>query len=120
MGPLGMLSPHPGVSYLFSSDSTPGQLAGSSNNPNQHSNPNLHQPLQGSNSNISALQDTEMSGSLWGIANAGNSSSGSQMIGGVLSSPPIVGWNNSLGEMVLKIDSKLKVRPSEHRCHILF
>ncbi|KAF4614670.1 hypothetical protein D9613_003218 [Agrocybe pediades] len=110
MGPLGMLSPHPGVSYLFSSDSNATQLGGLNNNASQNSNsnPNLHQPMQGSNGNISSLQDFEMSGSLWGIAHAGSNSSGSQMVGGVLSSPPIVGWNNTLGEMVLKIDNKLK------------
>lgn len=82
MGPLGLLSPHPGVSYLFS---------GSDGPPNN---------------------DSEAS--LWGIANAsiggGNGGPGGNfMYGGALGSPP-PSWTPALGEMVLKVDGKFKVR----------
>jgi hypothetical protein len=104
MGPLGLLSPHPGVSYLFS-DNTP-QNANhlGATNPNQysHSNPNLVQPH---NANASG---EEMSNSLWGIANPGAGSVGSVMYGGAMGSPPPA-WTPALGEMVLKIDGKFKV-----------
>jgi hypothetical protein len=43
-----------------------------------------------------------MSGSLWNIANA------SSVPHGIVNAPP--SWTNALGEMVLKIDGKLKVR----------
>jgi hypothetical protein len=42
------------------------------------------------------------SGSLWSIANASN------VPHGMMNVPPL--WTNALGEMVLKIDGKLKVR----------
>lgn len=83
MGPLGLLSPHPGVSYLFSG-----------------SDPS------------SATLSNEGEGSLWGIANANQATAtGSTMLfaGGSLGSPP-PSWTSSFGEMVLKIDSKFKVR----------
>ncbi|KAF9466276.1 hypothetical protein BDZ94DRAFT_208396 [Collybia nuda] len=107
MGPLGLLSPHPGVSYLFSGDSsTPGPNSNAHHNPNQHSNPNLHQPYYANNqAGTSSLE--EMSSSLWGIANPSGGGSGSVMYGGALGSPPAA-WTASLGEMVVKIDGKLK------------
>lgn len=85
MGPLGLLSPHPGVSYLFS----------------------------GSEATPQSLNDTnETGGSLWGIANANGAGNGGPggafMYGGGLSSPPVT-WTPALGEMVLKIDGKFKV-----------
>jgi len=89
MGPLGLLSPQPGVSYLFSGDQIQ-KFGSSTGNPNhnQHSNPG---------------PDMEtMSGSLWNIANASN------VPHGMVNVPP--SWTNALGEMVLKIDGKLKVR----------
>ncbi|EJD06118.1 uncharacterized protein FOMMEDRAFT_119641 [Fomitiporia mediterranea MF3/22] len=74
MGPLGALSPAPGVSYLF----------------------------QGNESNMS--HDGESS-SLWGIANAsGYTLPGG---GGPMMSPPAT-WSPVLGDMMLKIDGKLK------------
>ena len=92
MGPLGLLSPQPGVSYLFSGDQM--QKFGSSTGnpisgvPNQNQNPG---------------PDVEtMNGSLWSIANASN------VPHGMVNVPP--SWTNALGEMVLKIDGKLKVR----------
>ncbi|KAF9484888.1 hypothetical protein BDN70DRAFT_796759 [Pholiota conissans] len=87
MGPLGLLSPHPGVSYLFSNE-----------NPNSISSQNL------SNAN----PNNPNHGSLWGIANASSGPSGQLMIGGGMPLSVVGGWNNTLGDMVLKIDSKLK------------
>jgi hypothetical protein len=80
MGPLGLLVPHPGVSYLFSGVDAP-----------------------------SAAVYGDGESSLWGIANA-NTVAGmsSHMFGGSLGSPP-PSWTSSYGEMVLKIDSKFKV-----------
>ena len=101
MGTLGLLAPHPGVSYLFSGDSNA--------NTNHPSNPNLLVPPP--------VPESEMSGSLWGIANAsvttgaGGGSNGPFMHGSALASPPASGWTSGFGEMVLKIDGKLKVRP---------
>lgn len=74
MGPLGVLSPTPGVSYLF----------------------------QGSETSHTADGD----GSLWGIANGPHMASG-LAIGGMMSPP--ASWSPTLGDMVIKIDSKLKV-----------
>ncbi|KAJ7168317.1 hypothetical protein C8R43DRAFT_1121481 [Mycena crocata] len=88
MGPLGLLAPHPGVSYLFSPESGPyatPQQGQYSSNPTLSSNPHL--PF-----------DPD-AGSLWSIANVST--------GGHMSSPPAT-WNPSLGEMVLKIDGKFK------------
>jgi hypothetical protein len=105
MGPLGLLSPHPGVSYLFSADNVPP----SANHPGptnlsqySHSNPSLVQPHHANASG------EEMSSSLWGIANPGAGAVGSAMYGGALGSPPAA-WTPALGEMVLKIDGKFKV-----------
>lgn len=105
MGPLGLLSPHPGVSYLFSGET---QIQGGNNlnaNPHHRSNPNLHQPGM---SISGPLPDTDMSGSLWGIAHATSSSAGAMSVG-TLSNPPAATWTSSFGEMILKIDGKLKV-----------
>lgn len=98
MGTLGLLTPHPGVSYLFSGDSN--------TNTNHHSNPNLLLPPP--------VPESEMSGSLWGIANAsvtagaGAGHNGPFMHGSALASPPASGWTSGFGDMVLKIDGKLK------------
>jgi hypothetical protein len=90
MGPLGLLSPQPGVSYLFSGDQM--QKFGSNMGTTIHGAPTQNQPGT----------DTEtMSGSLWNIANASN------VPHGMVNAPPL--WTNALGEMVLKIDGKLKV-----------
>lgn len=89
MGPLGVLSPAPGVSYLF-------QGAEGAN----HSN------------------DGE-GGSLWGIANASGNVHASGGLGttSALMSPP-ASWSPHLGEMMLKIDGKLKVR--FQKVHFIF
>ena len=91
MGPLGLLSPQPGVSYLFSGD----QMQKNAGNPI----PGV--PNQNQQSNPGSDMET-MSGSLWSIANASN------VPHGMVNVPP--SWTNALGEMVLKIDGKLKVR----------
>jgi len=75
MGPLGMVSAHPGVSYLF------------------HGEVNHHH---------------ENDDALWWIANGqGVNVSGHNMNGGALMSPPPA-WTPALGEMILKVDGKLK------------
>jgi hypothetical protein len=80
MGPLGLLAPHPGVSYLFSGSDVP---------------------------SVAASSDGESS--LWGIAHANTAAgAGSTMFGGSLGSPP-PSWTSSFGEMVLKVDGKFKV-----------
>ncbi|KAF9009447.1 hypothetical protein BDQ17DRAFT_1235794, partial [Cyathus striatus] len=90
IGPLGLLLPHPGVSYLFTGEQNLPQNGGA-NSP-----------------------DSDI-GSLWGIANAGigagigaGGGAGSMMYGGALGSPPMAQWTPAFGETVLKIDSKLK------------
>ncbi|TFK72152.1 hypothetical protein BDN72DRAFT_887303 [Pluteus cervinus] len=93
MGPLGLLSPHPGVSYLFSDGSIPGQ--------NQLPNP---PPYNTGESDP---------GSLWGIANAGLGSAPSATAGGGFIYPgttplPPTAWASQLADMVLKIDGKFK------------
>ncbi|KAF8061610.1 hypothetical protein FPV67DRAFT_287836 [Lyophyllum atratum] len=96
MGPLGLLSPHPGVSYLFSGD-TPVTV-----NPNSFPNPNSMHPSPYVNN------PEEMSSSLWSIANAsGGGGPASFMYGGAMGSPP-PSWSATLGELVLKIDGKFK------------
>jgi len=70
MGPLGVISPHPGVSYLFQEG-----------------------------------QGGEGDGSLWGIANGTHITN--TVTGGALISPPPT-WTPSLGDMIIKIDGKLK------------
>jgi hypothetical protein len=72
MGPLGLISPHPGVSYLFEGG-----------------------------------EGGEVGGSLWTIANAGVGGGYMSTIG--MTSPP-GGWTPALGEMILKVDGKFKVR----------
>ncbi|GLB35439.1 hypothetical protein LshimejAT787_0210040 [Lyophyllum shimeji] len=107
MGPLGLLSPHPGVSYLFSGDNT------AVPNPNAYPVPyNNNNSSQGSPYSTSNASD-EMSSSLWSIANAsvgmggGPGGAGSFMYGGALGSPP-PSWSATMGELVLKIDGKFK------------
>jgi len=104
MGPLGLLSPHPGVSYLFSGDNAPA-------NPNAYPVPNNSQHPSNSSSQHSPYGNNsdEMSSSLWSIANAslGGGGGGSFMYGGALGSPP-PSWSAAMGEMVLKIDGKFK------------
>jgi hypothetical protein len=89
LGPLGPLSPHPGVSYLFDRgasawDDAPGASAGAS----------------GPDS------------SLWAIAHAG--APANVPLGGAGSV-----WSPVLGELVLKIDGKLKVRRTRRAGRVL-
>jgi hypothetical protein len=114
MGPLGLLSPHPGVSYLFPSSSEgspPTPHWPSSQNlqpqPNTHqSNLNQQQHQQPlSPGSFAGLPENEIGGSLWKIANGLN---GSLTYSAGFSNPPM-NWINSWDEMVLKIDGKLKV-----------
>ena len=82
MGPLGLLSPHPGVSYLFSG------------------------------AEALSKDDAKDEGSLWGIAHAHSSQgAGYPGTAGGMSSPP-PSWTPALADMVLKVDGKFKVRSS--------
>ncbi|TFK43018.1 hypothetical protein BDQ12DRAFT_677193 [Crucibulum laeve] len=113
-GPLGLLSPHPGVSYLFSGDSKepPNPPVPSKND--IYSTSNLQPAPSAFPPSLGGTPD-EMNGSLWGIANAGmgagagvGGAAGSFMYGGALGSPPPTSWTSSLGDMVIKVDGKLK------------
>ena len=75
MGPLGVLTPHPGVSYLF----------------------------QGGENQF----EPEGYGSLWGIANGAGVGAGPPASTALISPPAT--WTPVLGDMILKIDGKLKV-----------
>ncbi|KAG5647181.1 hypothetical protein DXG03_001140 [Asterophora parasitica] len=128
MGPLGLLSPHPGVSYLFSGDNNPNNPPNTNNNNvNTLSNNTQNPPnANGINNGVGATAQSQppyasnpddMSSSLWAIANGntllgggGGGAGGigsSIMYGGALGSPP-PSWNAGLGELVLKIDGKFK------------
>ncbi|KAJ3728603.1 hypothetical protein EV361DRAFT_203834 [Lentinula raphanica] len=94
MGPLGLLIPHPGVSYLFT-DGPQSAFSGTmSPNLSQHSYPSTYPPES----------DPHISGSLWSIANGGLSTTAGFSFG----AGPLPAWSSSLGEMVLKIDNKFK------------
>ncbi|KAF5379914.1 hypothetical protein D9757_007197 [Collybiopsis confluens] len=85
MGPLGLLAPHPGVSYLFPEAQS------------VHSSvlsPKLSQTHQPDPS-------SELYSSLWNIANGGAITGGYNFGSGPA-------WSPSLGETVLKIDNKIK------------
>ena len=84
MGPLGLLSPHPGVSYLFSGMDTA-------------------QTNEGDNS-LWGIANATMMGP--GGPNGPNSIYG----GGPGSPPP--SWTSTLGDTVRQLDNKLKVRAS--------
>jgi len=105
MGPLGLLNPQPGVSYLFQGDSGLLEPHGGSQHP---SNPSVNQ--------VDTTPDMNIASSLWGIAHASLNASGltgppgSMMHGSALGSPPLSNWTAAMSEMFLKIDSKLKVR----------
>ena len=107
MGPLGLLSPHPGVSYLFPESSA-------SQNPNAT-------PLQNQQGPASAqCGDTDAISSLWGIANSSNIGAGPAIgtgnHGGALASSQMSNWSGPWGDMVIKADNKIKVcRTMFHR-----
>ncbi|KAJ3877136.1 hypothetical protein F5051DRAFT_440839 [Lentinula edodes] len=93
MGPLGLLIPHPGVSYLFA-DGPQSAFSGTlSPSLSQHSYPNPNPP-----------DELRASGSLWSIANGGLPATGGFSFG----AGPLPAWSSSLGELVLKIDNKFK------------
>ncbi|KAJ3781542.1 hypothetical protein GGU10DRAFT_366430 [Lentinula aff. detonsa] len=98
MGPLGLLVPHPGVSYLFSDGPQSAFSGTTSPNLSQHSYPNT----------FSLDGDPHANGSLWSIANGGLSTTGGFSFG----AGPLPAWSSTLGELVLKIDNKFKVRLS--------
>lgn len=102
MGPLGLLAPQPGVSYLFSADATPNThpyLNPSNASSGHYSTPSLNHPQYTS--------ETDLNSSLWGIANA-SIGGGGLFMGGGLTSPPVP-WTSAFGDMLLKVDGKFKV-----------
>lgn len=118
MGPLGVLTPTPGVSYLFQNQN---QTHPQSHPHSHHHNQSLHQggaynmpnPNMSGETIAMSLHNPNMShdgdsGSLWGIANGGSNGSAIHGGGGMMSPPP--SWNPVLGEMMMKVDVKLKVR----------
>jgi len=96
MGPLGPLSPHPGVSYLFPESSASQNLGA---NPTQ--NPASAQ-----------FGDTDVDSSLWGIANSSNIGTGpaigTSSHGSALANSQMSNWSGSWGDMVIKADNKIK------------
>ncbi|TFK27348.1 hypothetical protein FA15DRAFT_586483 [Coprinopsis marcescibilis] len=95
MGPLGQLAPLPGVSYLFTGDNMVTAMP-------QHYNP--RNTLQGHG----FAPDQDISNGLWGLANASWNATGGPSFAGGLQGPPPINWPQHLGDMVLKIDGKLK------------
>lgn len=109
MGPLGLLSPHPGVSYLFPSEGSPPTHGTPTTAQYMQPQSNLSPPQQYKQpfpSTSAGFSENEIGGSLWSIANGLN---GSLMYSAGFSNPPTSSWINSWEEMVLKIDGKLKV-----------
>lgn len=92
MGPLGLLSPHPGVSYLFSGmDAAP------------HSTD--------ADSSLWGIAHASVMG-------PGGAAGPGAMYGGGPGSPP-PSWTTTLGDTVRQIDNKLKVRaPSAGPMHL--
>ncbi|PCH38421.1 hypothetical protein WOLCODRAFT_136263 [Wolfiporia cocos MD-104 SS10] len=82
MGPLGLLSPHPGVSYLFSNAETA--------------------PQHADEASLWGIAHAAGPGTPAALAGGG-----STMYGGALGSPP-PSWNSALGDTVKQIDNKLK------------
>ncbi|KAG7086516.1 hypothetical protein E1B28_002468 [Marasmius oreades] len=129
MGPLGLLAPHPGVSYLFSPPDPAAaapQAAAGSESPNLNSNfgntgfrgsalSNAGSPIPVP-SQTAFIADLEngyglgagdsgsLSASLYEIANGGPMNYHGQGTSGS------TGWSPTFGDMVLKIDGKFKVR----------
>ena len=79
MGPLGLLSPHPGVSYLFNGSETERE--------------------EGS---LWGIANAQAQSAVYSVGTA------SSVGPGGLSSPP-PSWTPALAEMVLKVDGKFKV-----------
>jgi hypothetical protein len=97
LGPLGLLTPHPGVSYLFAHPSTSNHTVSSSGMGAKNGNtPYMTAEMRA---------EREDPGSLWSIANGAGSKYHGH--GGAVSPPP-GGWTQAMGEMVLKVDGKFK------------
>lgn len=96
MGPLGPLSPHPGVSYLFDR----GNSAWTGSNEDVQGAPTGGLPGMGPGLNNTAAPGAP-DNSLWAIANGGKPNA---PLGAKESS-----WTHVMGENVVKIDGKLKV-----------
>ncbi len=93
------------MSYLFAGEQT-SKVSHSTGNPiHGHSNANLNQlSSPGTPTPAPMMQEMDAtSGSLWSIANASNAPQS------VANMPNAASWTSPLGEMVLKIDGKLKV-----------
>jgi hypothetical protein len=120
LGPLSGVTPYPGISYLFASEANnyssqypATNLTNSSSHLLLHHNltssPNPNQPPvqfpSVTNSSTTLPVSSEPENSLWSIANA--SSVGMGM--GASFSQPTVNWSSSQSDMIVKIDSKLKV-----------
>ncbi|THV07973.1 hypothetical protein K435DRAFT_642484 [Dendrothele bispora CBS 962.96] len=114
MGPLGLLAPHPGVSYLFTDGPA---SAHPSNYQNFIGSPNLSSTQTPSG----FASETDLSNSLWGIANGSGTSTaiagsfvfngigvGGSGLNGMPSGHGGQGWSSAYVDMVLKIDNKFK------------
>ncbi|KIL68555.1 hypothetical protein M378DRAFT_184981 [Amanita muscaria Koide BX008] len=95
MGPLGLLSPHPGVSYLFSDSAQAPQNPISS----------ISQAV-----NNAPLSEIEMNNSLWTIANSsvGIASGPGNLHSGASANSNAANWSGSWGDMLIKADNKIK------------
>ncbi|KAK1223211.1 hypothetical protein PQX77_013910 [Marasmius sp. AFHP31] len=109
MGPLGLLAPHPGVSYLFP-EVHPAATVGS---------PIANSALRGTGSPVPASLQTAFIADLengLGLANCDLNSPAGASLYEIANGGPIqhhgrsgsTGWSPSFGEMVLKIDGKFK------------
>ena len=105
IGPLGLLSPHPGVSYLFTEGGQTTQ------NPMASLNYNPFQQGPGS----APLAEADINSSLWNIANSSSGIASGPVIGtgnlysGASANSNTAGWSGSWGDMLLKADNKIKV-----------
>ncbi|KAL0947503.1 hypothetical protein HGRIS_013603 [Hohenbuehelia grisea] len=125
LGPLGLQSGHPGVSYLFPDAENSSGLANGAATATAGGGPsngamgnaaagNVNAGATGANSKLNpgggaVLTDAQLA-SLWGIANASvgtGGAAGAFMYGGAMSSPP-ASWQSSYADLVLKIDGKFK------------
>lgn len=113
LGPLGLLSPHPGVSYLFSgADAAPvGDGDGLWGIAHGGIGPGpgvaaAAAPGAGGAGAGGVPGASGFHGGFGGQSNGGGVGMGG---GGPLASPP-PSWTPALGEMVLKVDTKFKVR----------
>jgi hypothetical protein len=106
MGPLGPLSPHPGVSYLFDRGNSSWNLGAAPASGSDEGGGGYPQG-QGTDGNTGSALIPPLVGpgapdnSLWAIANGGLAS---MPLGGANG----VGWTPAVAEMVMKIDGKLK------------